>query len=412
MKELPDFRTPEFLRAHVLSTMAFYDGRCVDPSGGFFQFFKDDGTIYDRHTRHLVGSARFIVTHAWAMRRFPTHERAPAWRDAVEHGLRFLRRVHHDPRHGGYDWLLKFDQGRKTVLDDSQRAYGLAFVLLAQAQALQSGIDSAAEGLASTFTLLERHFWEPEHGLYADEATPEWRLAPYRGQNANMHACEALLAAFEATGETPYLRRAATIAESLVQRLAAPNRGLIWEHYKADWTPDWDYHRDDKTDIFRPWGYQVGHLAEWARLLLALERLTPGLDDENWMQHRARQLFAAAVEHGWDRPHHGGLVYGFAPDGTVCDSDKYWWVQAEAIGAAAALAERTGEGGYWDWYDRLWAYAWQHFVDHEHGAWHRQLSPDNRKLDDNKSPAGKVDYHTMGACYEALDALERTPVVR
>ena len=33
-------------------------------------------------------------------------------------------------------------------------------------------------------------------------------------------------------------------------------------------------------------------------------------------------------------------------------------------------------------------------------------SPDNRKLSDAKSPAGKTDYHTMGACHEVLLALK------
>ena len=66
------------------------------------------------------------------------------------------------------------------------------------------------------------------------------------------------------------------------------------------------------------------------------------------------------------------------------------------------LAARTGEAGYWQWYDRIWDYSWTHFVDHAHGAWYRILGPDNRKLTDEKSPAGKTDYHTMGACYEVL----------
>ena len=66
----------------------------------------------------------------------------------------------------------------------------------------------------------------------------------------------------------------------------------------------------------------------------------------------------------------------------------------------APATRRTGVG-----YERIWAYAWQHFVDHEHGAWWRILTPDNRKISDEKSPAGKTDYHTMGACYDVLRAL-------
>ena len=44
-------------------------------------------------------------------------------------------------------------------------------------------------------------------------------------------------------------------------------------------------------------------------------------------------------------------------------------------------------------------------MDHEHGAWYRILAPDNTKMTDEKSPAGKTDYHTMGACYDVLRGL-------
>ncbi|MBV8660046.1 MAG: AGE family epimerase/isomerase, partial [Burkholderiales bacterium] len=56
--------------------------------------------------------------------------------------------------------------------------------------------------------------------------------------------------------------------------------------------------------------------------------------------------------------------------------------------------------------DALWQYSWAHFVDHRYGAWYRILDRQNRKYSDEKSPAGKVDYHTMGACYEVLNVLK------
>jgi mannose/cellobiose epimerase-like protein (N-acyl-D-glucosamine 2-epimerase family) len=412
----PDFRSVAFLREQLLQTMAFYDQRAVDPSGGLYHFLRDDGTVYDRHTRHLVSSTRYVFTFANAARHFPDHPRAGAWLDTARHALDFVERVHKDEASGGYTWLLHWEGGRKQVIDATQHCYGLAFVLLAQAHAVRAGITEARAGLDATMGLMEKRFWEPDHGLYADEAAPDWQLRPYRGQNANMHACEAMLAAFEATGDPFCLQRATTLAQSVTQRLAGQSHGLIWEHYLADWALDWNYNRQDRSNIFRPWGFQTGHLTEWAKLLLTLERLTPGMPDDtgSWMLQRARELFAAGVQHGWDR-HHGGLVYGFAPEGDpatdthmkVCDGDKYHWVQAESLAAAAALAERTHDGGYWDWYDRLWGYAWEHFVDHKNGAWFRILTHDNRKLTDQKSPAGKVDYHNMGACYEVIAALER-----
>ncbi len=72
---------------------------------------------------------------------------------------------------------------------------------------------------------------------------------------------------------------------------------------------------------------------------------------------------------------------------------------------AGLMAKRTGDDRYWQWYERIWAYSWEHFVDHQYGAWFRILDADNRKYSDEKSPAGKVDYHTMGACYEVLNVV-------
>ncbi|HAT30425.1 MAG TPA: hypothetical protein DCW29_06080 [Janthinobacterium sp.] len=399
----PDFRSPDTLLGHIAHTMRFYHPRCIDPSGGFYHFFLDDGTVYDSATRHLVSSTRFIFNYAMAYRQFGDAD----YLAAVRHGLAFLRDAHRDPETGGYAWQLAWRDGGKSVIDASNHCYGLAFVLLAYAHALLAGVEEARAHLDETFALMEKRFWQPEHGLYADQASADWAtLDPYRGQNANMHACEALLAAYEASGETRYLLRAETLAHNITVRQAALAGGLIWEHYRPDWTIDWEYNLHDKSNIFRPWGYQPGHFTEWAKLLLIMERHAGALaGPSDWLAPRAAQLFDAALAQAWDAEH-GGISYGFGPDGEICDGDKYFWVQAESLAAAALLAARTGEQRYWDCYAKIWRYSWEHFVDHAHGAWYRILGPENGKLSIEKSPAGKVDYHTMGACYEVLNVLE------
>ena len=70
---LPDFRTRAAIVAHARSVLDFYDPRAVDPSGGFFHFLKDDGTVYDRHTRHLVSSTRYVFLWSMAARHLPAH---------------------------------------------------------------------------------------------------------------------------------------------------------------------------------------------------------------------------------------------------------------------------------------------------------------------------------------------------
>jgi mannose/cellobiose epimerase-like protein (N-acyl-D-glucosamine 2-epimerase family) len=401
MTNLPNFRSPAVLLGHARHTMGFYHPRAIDPAGGLYHFFKDDGTVYDTRHRHLVSSTRFVFTYAMAYRHF----KDAAYLDGTRHALRFLRDVHRSPAGDGYTWML--DGGK--VEDGTQHAYGQAFVLLAYAHATMAGLEEARAWIGETFELMEQRFWDPEAGLYADEASADWRvLSDYRGQNANMHACEALQAAYQATGEQRYLERAYTLAYNITQRQAARCGGLIWEHYDAAWQPDWRFNFDDPENLFRPWGYQPGHFTEWAKLLVQLEARGSGVleHDLGWLVPTAERLFGIAVDKGWDGAN-GGLCYSLAPDLTVCDSHKYFWVQAESAAAAAMLAQRTGNADYWNWYERLWAYSWTYFVDHKHGAWYRILDGENRKLSDEKSPAGKVDYHTMGACYDILAVLAK-----
>lgn len=396
---IASFRDPDFLLSHIKDTLRFYEPNVIDPTGGFYQFFRDDGSVYNETTRHLVSSCRFVFSYSMAYRQFGD----PLYLEHARHGLRFLRDGHWDKELQGYDWVIEWHNGEKiATLDGTRHMYGLTVVLLAAVHAAMAGVGEAKQLITTTYELMEHRFWEPEKGLYADEATPNWTLSSYRGQNSNMHAVEALLAAYEATGQDIYLDRAELIATNITQRQAELSQGLVWEHYHTDWSVDWEFNKGDRSNIFRPWGFQPGHQTEWAKLLLILERHRP----LEWLLPRAIELFDAALTHSWDSDH-GGIYYGFAPDYTIYDDDKYFWVQAETFSAAALLGYRTGFERFWNWYDKIWRYCWEHFIDHRYGAWYRILTRDNRKYSDEKSPAGKSDYHTMGACYDVLNAQKR-----
>ena len=85
---------------------------------------------------------------------------------------------------------------------------------------------------------MEKHFWDADAGLYADEADRPTGSSRYRGQNANMHATEALLAAYEATGHRAYLDRAERLAEHITLRQAArprPGLGAFQRRLVIDW---------------------------------------------------------------------------------------------------------------------------------------------------------------------------------
>jgi mannose/cellobiose epimerase-like protein (N-acyl-D-glucosamine 2-epimerase family) len=191
--------------------------------------------------------------------------------------------------------------------------------------------------------------------------------------------------------------------------------------------------------IFRPPGFQPGHNAEWAKLLVLLDRHYAVLSDSGatnpsehtWLLETAESLFASAVDHGWDEAGGGGLVYlvEAAEEGSsggrfrVRDGNKYYWALAEMIGAAGVLAVRVAQvrgdeaaKGYWRWYDRAWAYALDHFIDRERGGWYPMLNARNVRVDTHaaaghtgtpvKCYPSKTDYHPFAACWEVLRALD------
>jgi mannose/cellobiose epimerase-like protein (N-acyl-D-glucosamine 2-epimerase family) len=399
----PTYRDPGWLRGRIADVLSFYYPDCLDDRRGGYvaQFDEETGRVYDPDAKHLVATCRFVSNFSLAAT-LDIDAGAGGegnWLDAAARGVHFLRDAHRDADSGGYDWLL---EGAETV-DDRRSCYGHAFVLLAFARATEAGVPDADGFLAETSDLVRRRFFEPERGLFRSELGSDWRpLEAYRGQNANMHMCEAMLVAFEATGEEGHLNGAARIARGITVDLTAETDGRIWEHYADDWRHDFAYNRDRPNDTFRPWGYQPGHHAEWAKLLASLARHR----DDEWLLDRAAELFEYAVDAGWD-DEFGGFYYALDRDDDPVVTGKYGWPVAEAIGAAAALFERTGDERYAEWYDRLWAYAEANLVNPRFGNWYTKLTRQNERVDTDEGPAVEPGYHPIGACGEGIRAFGR-----
>ncbi|AAZ26979.1 AGE family epimerase/isomerase [Colwellia psychrerythraea] len=390
-----NFYDHSFLVEHCKSILDFYDHGVLDEHGGYFQNFYDDGTTFNKGFKQLVSSTRIIVNYATAA----SILNKPKYLETAQHGLDYLEQVHWQSDSQNYAWTLQDNK----PLDMTQQAYGYAFVLLAYAAARKAGMIKKDDKLNDVYQLLEERFWQAEYGLYADTLSIDGVLSDYRGQNANMHICEAMISAYEATNNSVFLKRAEVIAENISCKQAALTNNLIWEHYTKDFQPDWLYNKDDPKNLYRPWGFQPGHQTEWTKLLLQLNSHAP----QDWLVVKAQQLFDGSFDKSWDDSH-GGLIYGFDPEGNWCDDDKYFWVQAESFAAAALLYKATDNSKYLKHYQSLWKYSWQHFVDHQHGAWFRVLHRDNSKYSNEKSAAGaKCDYHTLGSCFEVIKSLQQ-----
>ena len=359
----------------------FFQFAAINPRGGFYELDYEgqpSGTVRQLHaTTRMVHC--FAIAHLLGR---------PGAFDLVDHGMQYIWHSHRDSKHGGYVWSLDDDR----LHDASKQAYGHAFVLLAASSAKCVGHPLAERMLADVTEVLETRFWEKTHGAQAEEFAQDWTpLSSYRGQNSNMHLTEALMAAFEATGDSEYLSKAESIADLIIGKHAASLGYRVAEHFDGSWNVDFDYRG---SDIFRPAGTTPGHWLEWSRLLLQLWEV--GRRKLDWLPDASAKLFRSSITLGWDRDL-GGFHYTLDWHSQPLLRHKLWWPATEGIGAAAYLAAHDNDPFYEVWYRRIWGFCNNYFIDHASGGWHPELGA-------GLKPAqhffqGKPDiYHSLQAC--------------
>jgi len=360
----------------------------VNPEGGFFGLDEAGAPLTganDDRANQLQATARMV--YCYALGHFLGHPGAGA---IVDHGMDCLWRMHRDPTHGGYYWRV----GETGPEDPSKQAYGHAFVLLAAASAKTVGHPDADRLLADVTEVLLARFWEAERGATSEEYTADWKAlaAPYRGQNSNMHLTEALMAAFEATGEKRYIEMAVSIAELIIHKVAAANGWRVIEHFSGSWEVERDY---KGSQIFRPAGTTPGHWLEWSRLLIQLWIATGR--QQAWMPEAAAALFRNAVGKGWDGAK-GGFFYTLDWSDKPLMGDKLWWPLCEGIGAAVFLGANSRDGEFFEhWYRRIWDFVGGFVIEGATGRWIPQLGADNRIS--TTLFTGRPDiYHALQAC--------------
>ncbi len=366
---------------------AFFQTAIVNPKGGFFGL---DATGRPLPAPGSGGAVRQLhdttrMVHCFSMAHLLG---LPGADRIIEHGMDFIRTRHHDATHGGYYWSVN-DTG---PVNQTKQAYGHAFVMLAAASAKVVGHPDADALLADVTQVLHRRFWDAAAGATTEEYAADWQaLGSYRGQNANMHLAEALMAAYEATHDSAYLDMAQSIARLIIDRHARAEGWRVAEHFHADWTVDRAYKGDP---MFRPPGTTPGHALEWSRLLIQLWEL--GGRRHDWMKEAAQALFLHTCEIGWDVPK-GGFYYTLDWDDRPDCADRYWWPCAEGIAAAAVLRQAGGDARFEEWYRRIWSFVVTHVIDHDGGSWHPELDANLHPV--NRVFVGKPDlYHAVQAC--------------
>lgn len=250
--------------------------------------------------------------------------------------LSSLRGLLADPDHGG--WFA--GRGPGEGVDGAKDAATHAAVVLGAATATLANRPGARSLLEEALSVLALRFWDPEAALLRAEWDRAWNApGAYRGLAANMYGVEAMLAAYDATGDLQWLENSGAVVDRVVG-WASANQWRLPEHFTPDWIPDRDYNVHDPQDPERPYGSVPGHGFVWARLLLGLEAAH---GSTGRFTDIAIALFERALADSWTGD---GFVATVDWTGKPLDTRTPVAARCAAITTAHQLARVTGDERY------------------------------------------------------------------
>jgi cellobiose epimerase len=391
----PDFRRQlqEELTGNILP---FWMAHSVDKvNGGFYGALTNDLEIHNEVPRSAILCARILWTYATAYRKLgdPQYLAMADWAYAA------LRGVFLDPEYGGVYWTVA---AAGQPVFDRKHHYAQAFAIYGLSEYYRATGQSESLELAQTlFQLLEKHAFDPVFGGYIEGSSRTWEtltdmrlsdrdLNCRKSMNTMLHILEAYTNLLRVWPDAALQAQHRALIEIFLQHIVDPATG----HFKLFF--------DDRWDSLLP-NVSFGHDIEGSWLLLE----AAGVQADPVLLARVRQAslqIASAVYQDGLEPD-GSLPYEAGPQ-VLVDSDKSWWVQAEAMLGFYNAYQLSGQPRFAQAARHSWDYIQANMVDRVHGDWIKKIHQDGT-VDVNYYKVGpwECPYHHSRACFEMLDRL-------
>ncbi|MER3472537.1 MAG: hypothetical protein C4335_00585 [Armatimonadota bacterium] len=369
----------EQIKQHVLSNLAFWAEHAVDREhGGFWTHLNRDGSRYGDGQKFLVMQAR--MTYAFAIGYLWSGDNA--WKELVEHGVRFLQEKMRDPKCGGWFWTVS-REGELT--NGSKMAYGHAFAVYALAYAGHALHEHALlHDAEEALHWMYEHLWDADRGGYVQSLTRcLFPLDNTKRLDTQLHSMESA-SAVTAFCRSPFAREhLRELARTVASRTLHPNRQCAREWFLNDWQENLD-----ATGA----GVSIGHNLEaaWFLRVAGLQ-----METDEWTP-LADTLLRFCLQHGWDEQRQA-FIQNTTPDGEPTNTQLVYWTQGEAMGALSLWWRLTGNESYLQRLAQVCHTVLTRFYDKQYGEYFEVLDAHSAPTHTHKGSAWKAAYHLTQA---------------
>jgi cellobiose epimerase len=396
-KELSAMR--DAVRRELLGNiLPFWMRHAPDPvRGGFRGRVSNDLVPDDAAPRGLIVNARILWTFSAAHRVHPD----PAFLDMAVRARDALMTGFWDREKGGAFWMLNPDG---SPLDPKKKIYGQAFFIYALAEHVRTTGDPAAlERAREAFGLVERYGYDARNTGYFETFERDWTLASdlrlsdkdlneAKSMNTHLHLMEAYASLHRVWKDALLAGRLRQLIVNFRDRIIDRLKHRMICFFNETWEP-------------RSTLVSYGHDIEASWLLCeAVEALG---DASLAGEIRSLSVPMAEAVYRDGRDEDGSLWYEADPSGVI-DSDKHFWVQAEAVVGFLNAFQLSGDPRYIEASAKAWAFIDRRLVDRKYGDWiYRVDRSGNPTGNEPKISEWKCPYHSGRMCLETEERLGR-----
>ncbi len=346
--------------------------------GGFYGFRTNELEILKKADKGVVLHSRILWFYSNVYLTIGGEENLKN----AYHAYQFIRDCCFDKANGGVFWMMRFDG---TVADSTKNAYNQAFCIYGLASYYRATGDKEALRLAySLFECIETYFYDGN--AYNEAYTADWRsvvesaicdqgVTASKTMNTLLHIMEAYTELYEADGHPAVAQKLVSILEVVKSKVYNPEYKRLETFFDTDMNSLADIH-------------SYGHDIEASWLLdKAAAALEKGLSKNalcSQYKERARKVIDETASYtpviadkilacAFDGEALNNECRGEMPasDGRVApevNTERIWWVQAEAVVGFVNALQKTGRADYRDAAARITDYIQNVLTDSREGS--------------------------------------------
>lgn len=382
----------EFHIELTANILPFWMNKMADSeNGGFYGRIDGSGILHKQANKGSVLNMRILWAFSAAYRILCREE----YLEMANRAFDYIQSHFIDYKNGGVYWELNC---KGNPVNTKKQVYAQGFALYAFSEYYRATQNTKALELSKEFFyLIEEQCKDKERGGYFEAFTEDWkpiddmRLSgkdanEKKTMNTHLHILEPYTNLYRVWPDKN-LQRAQTELIDIFSNQILNKRN---HHLNLFFDDNWN----SKSTIV-----SYGHDIEASWLLFEAADVLGDKKLRAKVRRISLRIVDAAME-GFRED--GSLIYETA--GAHADTDRHWWVQAEAVVGLMYAHKNSGDKVHKEKAAKTWEYIKRYLIDYKSGEWYWSVLQDGSiNLKDDKAGCWKCPYHNGRMCMEMIE---------